>query len=131
MGEGDEPRGPRGNAQGGRGLELDPLVALDDPRKPMRSKLLAVPKFRERYLEMVRTIAREDMNWEVIGPVVAQYRALMSADVQADTRKLSSFEAFEAAVASRPSGGAAPTEGRGREISLQSFFEGRRAFLLR
>lgn len=131
MAEGEEPRGPRGNAQGGRGLELDPLVALDDPRKPVRSKLLAVPKFRERYLEMVRTIAREDMDWETIGPVVAPYRTLMSAEVQADTRKLSSFEAFEAAVASRPAGSVAPTEAPGREISLQAFFEGRRAFLLR
>src|SRR5207249_12155300 len=44
--------GPRVN-----GVELDPLVGLDDARKPLRSKLLAVPALRAKYLEYVRTIA--------------------------------------------------------------------------
>ena len=43
-----------GRGRGGRGMfggasaELDPLVGLDDPTKPLRSKLLAVPALRER-----------------------------------------------------------------------------------
>ena len=45
-----------GRGRGGRGMfggasaELDPLVGLDDTTKPLRSKLLAVPALRERYL---------------------------------------------------------------------------------
>ena len=43
---------------GGASAELDPLVGLDDATKPLRSKLLAVPALRERYLSYVRDIAR-------------------------------------------------------------------------
>ena len=42
---------------GGGGADLDPLVGLDDTSKPLRSKLLAVPALRERYLAYVRDIA--------------------------------------------------------------------------
>ena len=34
----------------GRRADLDPLVGLDDTTKPLRSKLLAVPALRQRYL---------------------------------------------------------------------------------
>jgi hypothetical protein len=42
----------RGSAFGGGGTQLDPLVALNDPTKPLRSKLLAVPALRQKYLEL-------------------------------------------------------------------------------
>jgi spore coat protein CotH len=41
------PGGGPGGMGGGRGVELDPLVGLDDTRKPLRSKLLAVPALEE------------------------------------------------------------------------------------
>ena len=40
-------------------IELDPLIGLDDPRKPLRSKVLAVPGLKARYLDHVRTIAEK------------------------------------------------------------------------
>ncbi len=39
-------------------FELDPLVALNDPSKPLRSRILQVPQYRERYLAKVREIAQ-------------------------------------------------------------------------
>ena len=98
--------------------ELDPLVGLDDTTKPLRSKLLAVPALRERYLSYVRDIAEKRLDWKTLGPRVQQYQALIAADVKADTRKLYSFEAFK-------------TETDGEERSLKSFVEKRRAFLLK
>ena len=113
-----------GRGRGGRGMfggasaELDPLVGLDDTTKPLRSKLLAVPALRERYLSYVRDIAQKHLDWKTLGPRVEGYQALIAEDVKADTRKLYSFEAFTAGL-------------DGSERSLKTFVEKRRAFLLK
>jgi CotH kinase protein len=92
---------------------LDPLVGLEDARKPLRSKLLAVPALRERYMGYVKDIATKWLDWNTVGPMVERYQAVIAADVAADTRKLYATEAFQSEVA-----------------SLKSFAEARRAFLL-
>jgi len=107
-------RGPGRGPGGGGGPELDPLVGLNDASKPLRSKLLAVPALRERYLGYVRDIAQKHLNWATMSPRVRQYQALIAADVAGDTRKLYSTDAFTSSVA-----------------RLQSFVEQRRSFLLR
>ena len=84
---------------GGGNAELDPMVGLNDASKPLRSKLLAVPALRERYLTYVRQIATKWLDWNVIGPIAQRYQALISADVMKDTRKLESNEAFTAGLA--------------------------------
>jgi spore coat protein CotH len=114
------PGGPgRGRGMFGRAtVELDPLIGLDDASKPLRSKLLAVPALRERYLGYVRDIATKWLDWNTLGPRVKKYQALIAADVKADTRRLYGFEAFE-------------TDIDGHEHSLKSFVERRRAFLLK
>ena len=98
-------------------VELDPLVGMDDKTKPLRSKLLAVPAFREKYLGFVRQIATE-MTWEKMGPVVGQYRALLSPLVAKDTRKPFTTEAFDRDTSTEPTG------------TLRQFFEKRSKFLL-
>ncbi len=123
-GRGGPGAGPRSSP-----VELDPLVGLDDPRKPLRSKLLAVPSLRARYLDHVRTIARESLDWQTLGPVVARYRALIEKEVEADTRKLYSFAAFQAATADGPAPEVRP-QGRGRGLSLRAFADQRRKYLL-
>jgi hypothetical protein len=112
---------------GGRAtsVELDPLVGLDDPQKPLRSKVLAVPSFRAKYLANIRRIADESLDWKKLGPIVSQLRSLIERDVEADTRKLDSFEAFKNATADD---GAGPA--RGREFPLRAFADQRRKFLL-
>lgn len=116
---------------GAGGISLDPLIGLNDSTKPLRSKLLAVPKLREKYLQHVRTIAAEQLDWEKLGPVVAQYAALIEKEIAADTRKLSSLEAFQQTVAnSAAKEPAEPGPGR-REQSLASFAKQRREYLLK
>ncbi len=108
------------------GVDLDPLVGLDDAMKPLRSKLLAVPHLRDRYLAHVRDIARRWLDWNAIGPLVREWQALIEADVRVDTRKLYSTEAFRADVGDRAEDG-----GPAAENTLRGFVERRRAFLLR
>ena len=100
--------------------ELSPLVGQNDTSKPIIAKVLAVPALRAKYLGYVREIAEKSLDWNAIGPVVKQYRDLIAADVARDTRKLYSTEDFLSATADEPTYG-----------TLRSFFEGRRAFLLR
>ena len=100
------------------GAELDPLVGLDDMSKPLRSKLLAVPALRARYLGYVREIANTWLDWQTLDPLVRQYQAVIAADIKADTRKLYTTEEFTSGV------------DRGDD-SLKSFADRRRAYLLK
>jgi hypothetical protein len=106
--------GGRGGFAGPGGADLDPLVGLEDATKPLRSKLLAVPALRERYLGYVRDIATKWLDWQRLGPVAEGYHALIAADVKADTRKLDTYAAFEAGLP-----------------ALKAFVERRRAVLLK
>jgi spore coat protein CotH len=112
---------------GGRGstpnAEADPFVNTDDPDKAMRMKLLAVPEFRATYLEYVRDIARDSLDWATIGPRVEAHRALIRADVEADTRKLYSTEEFTTSVF----GDGSPNP---PADTLRGFIQRRREFLL-
>lgn len=96
--------------------ELDPLVGLDDLTKPLRSRLLAVPALRAKYLEFVRQLGGE-MTWERMGPVVAANRALLGDFVREDTRKPFTTEAWERDTSPEPTG------------SLRGFFEKRAKYL--
>ena len=114
-------RGGRGGGGGGGGggVQLSPLVALNDTSKPIISKVLAVPALRAKYIGFVREIAEKSLDWNALGPVVAQYRALIAEDVARDTRKLYSTEEFLSG-----------TSDDGGPGTLRAFFEARRAFLL-
>jgi len=100
------------------GVDLDPLIGLDDTSKPLRSKLLAVPALRARYLGYVREIADKWLDWRTLQPLVQRYQAVIAADVKADTRKLYTTAQFTAGV------------DRGDD-SLKSFADRRRAYLLK
>ena len=93
---------------------LDPLVGLDDDSKPLRSKLLAVPALRAKYLAYVRDVADKWLDWSRLGPQAQKYHDLIAADVKMDTRKLYTDERFDAGVE-----------------TLKRFAEERRAFLLK
>ena len=110
--------GGRGFGPFGGGPDLDPLIGLTDPTKPLRSKLLAVPSLRARYLSYVRDIAQRRLDWSKLEPMVKEYQALIDEDVKTDTRKLYSYEAFKNGIS-------------GTEDSLQRFIERRREFLLK
>jgi len=113
-------------SEGGRGfgfggaipsVSLDPLVGIDDASKPLRSKLLAIPALRARYLTYVKDVAEKWLDWKRLGPIAQQRQSLIAAEVKADARKLDSFEQFPADRA------------RGAD-SLRSYVERRRAYLM-
>ena len=74
---------------------------MDSDRFPLRSRLLANENLRIRYLQYVRLIATQYLNWEHLGPRVASARKLIQAEVEADTRKLTTVEAFQKATDNR------------------------------
>ncbi|MDF1836899.1 MAG: CotH kinase family protein [Planctomycetota bacterium] len=115
-------RGGPGGASAGAGMKLDPLVGLEDAGKPLRSKLLANPEFKTRYLQHVKHIARDLLAWEALAPQVSRTRSLLSDAVAKDTRKLATTEAFLLSTSPDPVGE--------EEASIRKFAEERAAFLL-
>jgi len=104
-------------------VDLDPLENIDNPRMPLRMKLLAVPHLREQYLRNIRTIALA-MDWQRTGPIVEQLRELIQEYVKADTRKLATYDSFQRATRGEIG------EGEENENGLRYFFETRSKFLL-
>ncbi|MCB9940288.1 MAG: CotH kinase family protein [Planctomycetaceae bacterium] len=144
---GDGPRdgGPRGENAGDGGpreagprpemgspLELDPLIGMDDSSKPLRSKVLAVPKYREQYLRNIRELAEKSLDWNSLGPFVTQAASLIDEAVKTETRKLGSYEAFVAAT-SAPKAETNQPEMRGGHgsMNLKTFAETRRQYLMK
>jgi CotH kinase protein len=112
------PRGGRGFGPGGGGPTLDPLIGLNHPSKPLRSKLLAVPALRARYLGYVRDIAEKWLDWRKLGPMAKTYQDLIREEVNLDTRKLYLTEVFEAGL-------------EGGAQSVKTFVDERRGYLLK
>jgi hypothetical protein len=132
---GPPPGAPRGGGDrgGGRfgpmhrgGPTLDPLIGLDDKEKPLRSRLLAVPALRKRYLGYVREVAATWLDWERLGPVVEKARELIEREVEIDTRKFGTLEEFRRITSGEPPA----AESRPGPLSLRAFAEQRRRFLL-
>ena len=75
----------------------------------------------------------KSLDWKNLGPVVAQYRSLIEKEVEADTRKLDSFEDFKKFTADTPPA-AEPGGRRGPAgmsgMSLRAFADQRRKYLL-
>lgn len=125
--------------EGANPVALDPLAGMGDENKPLLSKLLAVPELRARYFGYVKQIAQESLDWSKLGPVAEKYQALIADDVKRDTHKLYDDKAFEdsltkdAAPRERSDGpgfGRGPGGPGGPSMSLKSFVEKRREFLL-
>ena len=71
---------------------------MGNDRFPLRSKLLANENLKQRYLQHLRTIATDYLNWDYMGPKVAAARQLIEKEVKADTRKLMTYDAFTTAT---------------------------------
>jgi len=112
-------------------LDLSPLVAAKDTSKPLLSRLLAVPAYRTRYLQLVGEIATQWLDWNRLGPVAEGHHARITAWVRADTRKLDSTEDFEASLtAPIPARGNFGPPGMGPRVGLRTFADARRKALL-
>jgi hypothetical protein len=123
------PEGPpRAGSTRAEQADLDPLVGMNDPTKPLRSRLLAVPALRERYLAYVRQIAEKWLDWQRLGPLVEAYRARLAPEVKQDTRQLDSYDAYHRGMTedTEHPGPCGPE----RRLGLKSFVTLRRAYLL-
>ncbi len=107
----------------GDGSAPDPLSALDDPDKALRTRLLQVPALRTRYLRYVGEIAETWLDWGRLGPLVDGYVALIESEVARDTRKHSPTAAFREGIYGAP-------EGVPDARTLKGFASLRRAALL-
>ncbi|MBA62057.1 MAG: spore coat protein CotH [Planctomycetaceae bacterium] len=117
--------GPGGGAgPGGGGPTLDPLVAIDNQRMPLRSRLLQVPQYRDKYLQYVKELALNHITVENLGPVIDHYRELVKDEIKIDTRKRTSYDAFITATTAPPENGPVSI------ASLFGFISQRRDFLL-
>ena len=95
--------------------------------KPVLSRVLAVAELRQRYMAHYRTVKR-DMNWAYFEPIFTAQRNLIDAAVQADPKKLYSYEMFQSNFNNNvqlPLPGLAG----GALIGLQQFVTQREAFL--
>jgi hypothetical protein len=124
------PEGP-GMSGGGRvnGVELSPQAGGEDARKPLLNKLLEAPDLAKRYLGYVRQIATEWLDWNKLGPLAHEWQALIADDVKTDTHQLYSYAAFQDAV-EKDTANEEGRRGPRTVMSLKSFVEKRRAFLL-
>lgn len=85
----------------------------DDSAVPIMYRLMAIPKYRQRYLAHVRTILNDYFTPDLLNARIDAYRALIEAEVKADTKKLYTTQAFDSGV-----------------TALKSFVQNRRASLL-
>ena len=97
--------------------------------------MLAVPAWKKKYLQNVKKIAEDSLDWSKLGPVVAGYRKLLDPEIQADTRKLSSFAEFQKTTADAIPAATPPPAGGGRRgppgaMNLHAFADARRKYLL-
>jgi spore coat protein CotH len=123
-----ERGGRMGGGPGVQGVELHPLAGSSDENKPLLSRLLAAPALKARYLNHVRVLAEDWLDWNKLGPLARQYQALIAEEVKADTRKLSSFDAFQKGLGEDTESG---FRGPERTLGLKTFAEQRRAYLLK
>lgn len=95
--------------------------------KPVLSRVLAVPELRQRYMAHYRT-ARGNLDWSYFGPRFTAQQALIDAAVQADPKRLYSYEHFLQNLTTQvtlPGGGLAG----GNIVGLQQFINSRIATL--
>lgn len=92
--------GPGGGGPGGwswgdleNGM-ASPVAHEANPARPLMNRLLSNPEWRARYIAHVRTVVDEWLDWEVLGPIVNEYQALIDTEVQQDDKKLYSYEDF-------------------------------------
>lgn len=82
----------------GMNLTWSPFYHANDVNYPLLNKLLAVPELRQRYLAHLRTIVTEELDQTGFDDLVDTYKALIDAEVQADTKKLMTYAEFTVGV---------------------------------
>lgn len=104
-----------------------PTMNFTASNKPVLSHVLAVPELRQRYMAHLRS-ALQKLDWNVLNPIFTAHRNLIAAAVQADPKKLYSYQLFQdnfTTTVTLPYSGPAG----GTLIGLQQFVTQRRALV--
>ncbi|MBV6405407.1 MAG: CotH kinase family protein [Flavobacteriales bacterium] len=75
-------------------LNWSPFYHASNVNFPLLNRLLSVPEWRQRYLAHLRTLITEKMQSATFDALVDSYVALIDAEVQADPKKLYSYNSF-------------------------------------
>ena len=63
----------------------DPLVFADDiETRPVIARIMAVPEWRERYLERVRLLAERELDWKILSERITLWRDLLLDAIDED-----------------------------------------------
>lgn len=93
-------------------VEWDIFKNEDNENYPLLNRLLSIPNFRQRYLAHVRTILDDEMNLDEVFSLIDTYAALIDASINADPKKLISYQEFLSGV-----------------TELKTYFTNRKSFL--
>jgi len=105
-----------------------PTYNFNSSSKPVLNHVLAVPELRQRYMAHLRA-ALEEFDWALFDVELTAYRNLIDAAVQADTKKLYTYQQFITNFTSAVDlGGGGP--GGGTVPGLQDFVVQRRNMML-
>ena len=78
---------------------LDPFVHQNNANRPVISKLLNVPEFRQRYLSHIRTILREDFNPKIMNGRIDHFVEIIQESIEKDPIKDFTMSEFRSAIA--------------------------------
>ncbi len=100
--------------------------------RPAFSKTLTFADWNQRYIAHYRTMLEDTWDWNVLGPLINQYHAMIDADVLADPKKIYTYAQFNTNVTApvTVTGGGGPGGGSTTVPGLQPLITGRRTYLL-
>ena len=104
-------------------MTLEPTHHFKEQSLPLVGRPFEDKALLREYLHHVDAVNQEVFRWDVIGPLVARYQALIDAEVQRDKKKLYSYQMFIDNVTQDVNADGYVVPG------LQPFVENRHAFL--
>ena len=77
---------------------LDPFIHENNENRPVISKLLSVPEYRQRYLSHIRTILREEFNPEIMNGRIDHYVKIIEESIKDDPIKGFTEQQFRSSI---------------------------------
>lgn len=74
--------------------QLTPFYNQTHPTRPLFTKLVANPTWRQRYLAHIRSILDTAYDWSKLGPRINRYRALIDTAVKNDNKGIYTYQNF-------------------------------------
>ena len=78
-----------------KSTSLNPFDGETNANRPVISRLMSVPEYRQRYIAHYRTILNDYFEWTTLEPKITAYLTLIEEEVKADTKKLYTDAEFD------------------------------------